>query len=183
MNAQILTPQEILAPLRVRGGYIEETLKTQISIYSAYFDRPDWKLNYRLLREAIEHYLCDISRLSAFRSIIPDRHKKAAYLMKWLVKIRPIYFPIQKSQPENGLPAYSRQQLESNDRFAIYCGLSELSSFPRLLALRPPQNGNDDNPVANTLRNLIYLFHHHPIDAEFLASELYLLDELLKVKT
>ncbi|MDR0868218.1 MAG: hypothetical protein LBP75_07060 [Planctomycetota bacterium] len=78
------------------------------------------RLNQYVLAEAVEHYFCDIYRLKFFRPVEhADNHKKAAYTMKWLAKIRPIQITAHDARLD-------RQTLLANDFFAVYCGYALL---------------------------------------------------------
>lgn len=47
-------------------------------------------LNKYVLQHAVASYFCDMYRLTIFRGINADYHKLAAFLMKWVVKLRPV---------------------------------------------------------------------------------------------
>ena len=64
-----------------------------IRAYGKYFKRiePDIGLNKKMVYEASASAYCDIYRIEAFRGIRhADVHKRAAFLSKWFVKVRPI---------------------------------------------------------------------------------------------
>ncbi len=130
--------------------------------------KSDTYLNYRLLREAVESYICDVDRLICFRSVNnADEHKKAAYLIKWICKIKPIQVVLRKNQNEADEYCRLSNRL-ANELYAVTLGLSELNC-------RNP--GGRLSP--GYLRNLLYLLHHHTVDADFLASELYVVERHL----
>jgi len=119
------------------------------------------RLNLALLREAIESCICDIYRLKFFRGIHQeDNHKRAAFFMVWLAKIRPV-------QP-NDSSALRECDICANELFALLFGLTILNISPKQLYSQYPVY----------MRNMIYLLHFRACTPEQLASELFLLEQL-----
>jgi hypothetical protein len=102
------------------------------------------------LREAIEHCICDLDRLTVFRKMdYADRHKKAAYAIKWFVKIKPIQMVVQSNQRLE-MPTYTKDVAMANDNYAIIVGLSELDSFaPTMLPASYVNKGLSENNYSN----------------------------------
>lgn len=159
------TPRDILSQAH-KSGFFVCKFDYCVEAFNARF--PDANagriiLNYRILKEALGHYICDMDRLTSFRGMpYSDEHKKAAYLIKWIAKCKPIHMVVTQSQT-NADPAYSVGEALANELYAVWLGFTELSVPPA------------DIPQHYT-KNLIYLLHYHSIDADCLASELFLLD-------
>lgn len=119
-------------------------------------------LNKYVLNATIESYFCDIYRLQHFRHITePDMHKQAAFMIKWIVKFRPVQ-----------LNAACREITETllfvNEVFALHLALTILGINNRRFI--------EDRP--KYFENLLYVLHFHAhFETEQLASELYLLEE------
>ncbi len=60
------------------SGYMLRKIEAYTRIYEKfYYGNPDVALNYRLLREAVGHCICDMDRLTTFRGMdYADQHKK-----------------------------------------------------------------------------------------------------------
>lgn len=165
----LYTPEMIMREA-TSGGYMVKKLEAGRLLFENMFfgKEPDVVLNYRLLREAIGHCICDLDRLTTFRGMdSADSHKRAAYLIKWLAKVKPVQPVISRNQAVAS-PKYSRRVAMANDYFAIYFGIGELDGFGR-------RELSD-----KYIDNMAYLLHHHSVDADFLSSELYVLDMYLK---
>ena len=121
-------------------------------------------LNKYLLQHAVESYFCDMYRLIIFRGIRADYHKQAAFLIKWIVKLRPIQIHADVVNPR--LPV-----LLCNEYLAIAVGLVVLF---RSITNSAQVITNE----AGYICNLVYLLHFHScISPEQLASELYQLEK------
>jgi len=119
------------------------------------------RLNRALLREAIESCFCDIYRLKFFRGIHQeDNHKRAAFFMVWLAKLRPIH-------PTDNSGLYE-SDICANELLALYFGLAILKISPKQLYDRYP----------TYMKNIVYLLHFRSCSPEQLASELFLLEQL-----
>jgi hypothetical protein len=160
-----LTPKQILSCLEED---ILEHLKMLEEIFKELFENSSaplsskLTLNKYLLRETIESYFCDAYRLKFFREIHnEDIHKRAAFLMVWIVKIRPVQY-IQGTFPNK------KQDLFVNEMYAIYAGLSILQVSPHVFRVG----------LEGYCENLLYLLHNHAVCPEQLASEMFLLDRL-----
>ncbi len=155
-----LTARELLARLRPR---IERRTKMLAGVYTALFN--EWTgvfLNPDLLFEAVASCYCDMYRLKFFRNVQwVDDHKKAAYTMKWIARIR----PIQIHRGAVATPA----SIKANACYAAYCGLA-------LLGIRKDWETNEW--WGRWLGNMIYLLHYHSAPVEFLSSEMCALKTL-----
>jgi len=121
-------------------------------------------LNKYLLQHAVESYYCDLYRLTIFRGIQADYHKQAAFLIKWIVKLRPVQIHADVINPR--LPA-----LLCNEYLAITVGLVVL--FRSVINSAQVVTSESDY-----ICNLAYLLHFHScISPEQLASELYQLEK------
>jgi hypothetical protein len=153
-----LSPEELLQRLDPR---IKRRVDLLVDIYDKNFS--DFKgvyLNRRLLLATVESCYCDIYRLKFFRPVEwIDNHKKAAYSMKWIARLRPI-------QIHSGAEL-TTSSLMANAWYAVRLGLT-------LLEIK--ENKRDDTWWVRYVRNLAYLLHFHSISVEQLSSELYVLD-------
>jgi len=132
-------------------------------------DRDCMYLNKYILAHAIESYFCDLYRLTLFRGITADNHKQAAFLLKWITKLRPVHIHADAVNP-------SVPVLVSNEYFAVTMGLIVLFRS----VLTPAKVIIDE---ADYIQNLSYLLHYHSsISPEQLASELYQLEKRYVVK-
>ena len=113
-------------------------------------------INADILYHTVISYMLDIGRMQTFHAIaIPDRHKRAAFLMAWIVKMRPI-------QLNSGIKA-TEGLLLINEIFAIHAGFAALRI-------------KGQNFTSNYLRNLTYILHYRNVAPEVLASSMYLLE-------
>lgn len=120
----------------------------------------DIELNEAVLARCVEEYFKDLERHKAFHGIrFADQHKRAAYTIKWLVRLR----PIQMTQPSSS-PALSTFLV--NECFALFAGLGHL---------RIPDQAIGDLS-ASYVRNMLFSLQFFPVVAETLASEMYLLE-------
>lgn len=162
-----LTPKVLLERLE---GRVKARLKLLYEIYRHNF--ADWRgvyLNPQILREAVESYYCDIYRLKLFRQVEwADDHKKAAYTMKWLARMRPI-------QMHSGAKA-TEATLMANGLYATLSGMT-------LLGVR--EGWKDDAWWIKYTTNMLYLLHYHSPSVEQLSSEMCTLDRccLLSAKS
>lgn len=166
----VYTPGSILSKAR-ESGYIQQKMTVCLGLYERiFYGNPDVYLNYRLLREAVEHCICDLDRLTTFRGFHnADSHKKAAYTMKWFARIKPVQIVVSKNQQLSS-PKYSESVLRANDIYSVLAGFTEMES------VKPGRISKE------YIANLAYLLHHHPVDADFLSSEMYVLDMYLRGK-
>ena len=116
-------------------------------------------LNIAILENTIEHYFRDVSEIKDKHDIDnADRHKRAAFTLKWLAQLRPI-------QLERGVQISSKEHLLVNEIFAIFTALEHLDiSF------------HDVDPKWTF--NMIYTLRYRNFNAESLASEMYLLEKI-----
>lgn len=121
-------------------------------------------LNKHVLFHVLESYYCDLYRLTIFRGIEADYHKQAAFLVKWIVKLRPVQIHADVVNPHV-------QVLLSNESLAVAVGLVVL--FRSIADSK--QVVADEAPY---VCNLLYLLHDHSsLSPEQLASELYQLEK------
>lgn len=120
-------------------------------------------LNIEVLDSAIEHYFHALGTMKAKHLIEnADAHKRAAFMLKWLTKLRPV-------QIERGTVIDKTDILLANEIFAAFVALEHLSlSF--------------DDVDHKWLFNLFYTLRYRDFDAEVMASEMYLLEQSVKRK-
>jgi hypothetical protein len=113
----------------------------------------------------IESCFCDTYRLKFFRELHnEDIHKRAAFLIVWIAKIKPIQY-------EQQFAPNKKQDLFVNEVYAIYVGLGILQISPQIIKMG----------FEGYYENLLYLLHHHEVFPEQLASEMFLLDQLAQI--
>jgi len=160
-----LDAETILKIPYIKKGFSQDQATAE-DVYAEYFQQlePYIVLNKHALYEAVASAYCDIFRLKAFRGIIhADRHKRAAFLIKWIAKLRPIYV---YRHPPNAVFQFV------NELFAVTVAMSILNIKPaKILASGYAQ-------VHTYVNNLVYLLHYHACAPEQLASELFLLEQL-----
>lgn len=79
-------------------------------------------INTLFLTDACESYFIDLERHRDFHRLdIADRHKRAAFLFKWLARIRPINLSAYKQGPGAG------KAIHVNAYFALMAALGELN--------------------------------------------------------
>lgn len=149
-----IDPGKVLERLRTCGGY-----------YSTHF-QPHYRgirLCLRLLRNAIERCLLDLKYVKNFHGIeYADQHKRAAFSMYWLSKVK----PIQIDSSANIVSSH----LVINEIFGIHIGLDHLEI-------------NIDDITPEYFVHLLYTLHNRNISPEELSSEMYVLEcSVLKKK-
>jgi hypothetical protein len=155
------TPKHLLENKMMREKILQH-LNMLKSIFDLQFHEYEGiYLSLYSLREVVESNFCDVYRLKFFRGIHQeDVHKRASFLMTWIVKIRPIQF-VQNTMPQ-------KLTIYANELFAVFVGLNFLNISPKRLC----------NDMPNYFANLLYLLHFHSCSPEQLASELFLLEQL-----
>jgi hypothetical protein len=160
------TPTDILNDPDYQDGIAIHFVSAS-NVYKKYLGH--WRnvyLNEQILFEAIASCYCDVYRLQVFRGIMhEDSHKRAAFLMKWICKFRPIQ--ISTNNYINA-PAI----ILANEIFAVEVALTIL-------------NINSDDFFRNSrlngyAKNLVYLLRFHSCGDEQLASELFLFERYAK---
>jgi len=153
----LYTPDAILG--RIGPEKILARFHSLNTIYEARFQQkwPNTFLQKYILRHTVESYFCDLQHSKDFHDIeLANRHKVAAFTMKWIVKMRPIQVQ------ENSVPK-TPAELLPNEIFALMAGLRFLSADITQLS-------------ASLLRSLLYMLHHRPIDAESLSATMYAIE-------
>ena len=124
------------------------------------------RLNEQILFEAIGSCYCDVYRLRVFREIQhEDTHKRAAFLMKWICKFRPL-------QVVAGKVTKHISSLLANEILAVTLALTVLGIEPEKFL--------SDSRFTNYTNNIVYLLLYHSCEAEQLAAELFLLEQYVK---
>jgi hypothetical protein len=158
--------------MAIRDGAIDRIIRRLEALeegYRALAASYGWRalglhLNLDLLFHAVDAYFQDVDRIKDYRHIQHlDRHKQAAFTMKWLTMHRPVQIdPEHKGHSD--LPL-EESGLLANEIFAIHSGLAYMSI-----------------PISELVpvyyRNLLYTLHFHPVLPEQLASEMFLLERL-----
>jgi hypothetical protein len=160
----ILGLEEVQKGLKSVPPVIEEIFKSMCEKSFSPEDVSQMYLNRHILQHAVESYYCDLYRLTIFRGIKADYHKQAAFLIKWIVKLRPVQIHANVNDPH--LPV-----LLCNEHLAVAVGLvilfRSVTNSAQIVAKE-----------ADYICNLVYLLHFHScISPEQLASELYQLEK------
>jgi hypothetical protein len=139
-----------------------ERFDTLVSLYNDFITTRNTGhavyLNKDLLALAITSYFDDIYRFKKYtHSERADQHKQAAYLIKWISKIRPIQI-----SPNT---VVNRRILLINSSFAIFVGFSFLSL----------KAANSITP--KYYKHLLYMCQYRNISGRQLASTLYVLEK------
>jgi len=149
----------------------EELAKEAYSIFRIYEklqNKYEWSgrmyLNLDILRIAVESYLHDLYRFSDYHgSEFADNHKRGAYIIKWISKLRPVHF----FHDQKNLSAL---EYLSNNILAVFAGLGHLQD----VALVDVSDRYFDH--------LFYTSLYRNIDGLQLASTFYVLEKALQKK-
>lgn len=121
-------------------------------------------INKNVLAHCIHSASLDMQRTEVFHEIdYPDRHKQAAFSIKWIVKHRPIQLTDEFLIRDN-------YALMVNEQYALHVGLMSLDLHP-------------DNISQSYISNLLYTLHYRPIIGEVLASKMHLLEKSANKQT
>lgn len=121
-------------------------------------------LNPALVFHTVKSYYEDISREKYYHRIrLIDEHKKAAYTLKWVAKIRPIC--VTEDVELNG------SSLNANEIFAVWAGLNQL------------KNMKVEDVPRNLYESLLYSAAFRDINPKELAQTMYSLEYIGKVRT
>lgn len=156
-----LTPQQQLN--RLEKGKVKERLVSCIGYYAQKFQTEyrDIHMDVRLLRHAVEVSLLDILDFKEFHGFpYADRHKRAAFLMYWVARIKPI-------------------QIESDAHFTPALGVV-YETYAILLGLNHLNIGPGDLPEGY-LKHLLYALHRGHTNCVSLAREMFLLEKLTTI--
>lgn len=149
------TPEDLLNELPV--GKVLERLKTYGGFYIKHF-QPHYNgiyVNLKLLRHAVEKSLLTTLYVKNYHGIeYADEHKRAAFSMYWIARIKPIQIDSDANVKES--------HLLINEIFGVYIGLGHLNI-----------NCHDISP--KYFLHLLYTLHNRNVTPEELASEMYLL--------
>ena len=158
LNDEMYTPSKILdTPLM--QARIRNYMSAIVDLFYQQFPmNSNLRLDIELSGETVESCLCDIYRLKIFRGIPQeDNHKRAAFFMVWLARIKPIQrVGIVRDEAE----------VKANELLALLFGLTILTISPRILYAKYP----------TYIGNMLYLIHFRACFPEQIASELFLLD-------
>ena len=142
---------------------VKRRMYTLLTLFSK-FENDFFKglyLNDAILYTTVQSYFQDLDRTKEYHGIEnADNHKMAAYMIKWIVKTKPIQ--IRRQTKGIGKPA-----ILSNELFALFIAV-EILDF-------------DINSISNKLfQNLLYIFRYRSIDCLALASKMYILEQNVK---
>ena len=99
-------------------------------------------LNSILLKDALVSYFKDIHRYKNYSgSIWANKQKQAAYMIKWLVRFRPIQINKETKREEEEI----KEILEINLEFALFCGFNFLGTDIFDLVMQNRDNINLSN--------------------------------------
>ena len=119
-------------------------------------DQNQIALNQQVLRMVSESYFKDLERKKNFHGIqYADEHKRAGYMLKWIMRFR----PIQLVSENCGVSS-----LLANEHFALTVAL-------RIVRVAPTKLNRD------LYKNLIYALRYRHIDANAWALSFFLLQK------
>ena len=128
---------------------------------------PEWahiKLNGGILANCVQSILYDLDRTKDFHCIEEaDRHKRAAYTMKWIARLRPLQLLTDKKSVKRSL-------LLVNEAYAFAAGFSYLQADRKNISI-------------SFLRNLLYTLHFRNIDGGIFSASMYLLERACNKET
>ena len=148
----------------------EKTLKrfdSLLEMFQTFLDEEIFSenvyLNQGLLYKAVYSYFVDLQRTKCFHNIsFADQHKKAAFTMKWLSKVKPIQIKhtVQVDQIDE-------ETLQANEWFALVAGISFLD-----LSI--------DSLPDHYINNILYILQYRDVECLVLSSKMYLLEKSFK---
>lgn len=127
------------------------------------FDETKVYLNRHILFSTLTCYFVDLSRTKCYHRIdLADVHKQASFVMKWIVKTRPIQIKGHLFSEK-----MERRTLLANEFLAYHVGMNCLDI-------------NIDAIPINVSENILYILRFREIDPMILASQMYLLEQHFK---
>jgi len=148
---QKIPPTEIREYLYVLES-VFQTMKTVMKLPA------EIRLDIGILKHCVDSYFCDLLRMKGFHEIdIEDRHKRAAFTIKWITRLRPIQICSDAQ--------LNKSWLLVNELFAVFAGLKHLPVT--FHAMRKDLY----------LRNLLYTLHNRNLDVEVLSSMMFLIEK------
>ena len=121
-------------------------------------------LNKGLLKITVVSYFDDIVRYREYHGTKnADGHKKAAFTVKWISKIRPVNIRVDE---EN----LTRKEILCNQVFAVIAGLSFLDIDVTKIS-------------ENLFDNLLYTSQYRDIDPIQMATSMYILEKSMNKRT
>lgn len=151
------TPEEYLKNVG------EKRILERVYIYDQYYNlhfEHYWfasHLSHEILRHCVDNYFIDVERTKDFHgSKRINRHRQAAYTMKWIAKLRPIQLTKGHS--------ITNASMFINELYAINLAFRYLKKSPK----------NIDPTI---LYDLIYDLHFRSFDGEILTLVMRVIDE------
>lgn len=150
--------------------YEEEIERRFISLYEIFVklnEQLNWGdkifINKALLHIAVKSYFKDIERYKAFHGTErADQHKKAAFTIKWLAKIRPVTSRVGDSN-------LTEDEILANSIYSLISGLCFLDI--------------DIEEISSKLfENLLYTCQYRDIECIQFATTMYLLEKSMNRK-
>ncbi|MBC2696710.1 MAG: hypothetical protein HF982_15825 [Desulfobacteraceae bacterium] len=120
-------------------------------------------LNEALLYNAVYSYFIDLQRTKCFHNIpFADQHKKAAYTMKWITKVKPIQI-----KHTVDIDKIDEECMQANELFAFIAGISFLDV--------------DLNKLPDHfINNILYILQYRDVECLVLSSKMYLIERSFK---
>ncbi len=132
-----------------------------VTLFDALRSKRGWPegavLSRAILENLVERYFIDLDHAKAPHNITrADAHKRAAFTIKWISRLRPI-------QIESGTHG-NRELLLMNELFAVYAGIEHLGLSFSCIDMK-------------WLLNFLFTLRYRDFHAEAMASEMYLLEQ------
>jgi hypothetical protein len=155
----ILNDEEVQSKITATLRFIDGTFNTLVQKMFKPEVKNQIYINRYILLNLVESYYCDLYRLTHFRGITADHHKQAAFLIKWIIMLRPIQIHADTVDP-------SIEILLANEFLAVAVGIIIVLRNVHIKQIIIKEN--------KYIANLVYLLHYHSCySPEQLASELY----------
>ena len=144
-----------------------EILRENIVFKTYHFMVDDWsqvekdacEINRSILHEVCNSYFFDLDRKKEFHGIdLADAHKRAGYMAKWIMRLRPVQF---KSD------ALTKRALLVNEQLALLVAL-------RMLDVRL------DKVSDSVVEHFLFMFRFRHLDGNALAMSFCLLQQAAK---
>lgn len=136
-----------------------------VDVYGQFIGSRTWyglRLDRQILAHALHNYFVDIDRYKQFHNLdatMVDKHKVAAFTIKWIVMCKPIQ--VEQSQQRTSNKTY---WLFANEIFAFHAGM-------HLMGLAT------DNITKPFFLAFVYKLHFRPVVAETLLTEMYAIEQ------
>ncbi len=150
VDEEVLRQREIL-----RENLIFKTFHFMVDEWSPQ-ERESCEINRQILHEVSNAYFFDMDRKKEFHRIVfADAHKRAGYLAKWIMRLRPVQLKRED---------VSKTVLLANEQLALLVAL-------RMVTV-PIESVSD-----SVIEHFLFMFRFRPLDGNALAMAFCLLQQ------